>query len=238
MIALRRIATMAVGLLLSMTGCGGSTTSSPAAGGSLTVSPMSYAFPLDNNSPAPFAVTSSGGSLSGLSLAVADPTIVGITAPAIGATSATFSVTPIARGSTTVTATDTAGGSASVSVSTALCGRPASLVGAQQVVPASGAANVATTIGVLYFIVYFATNTPGNGNLHLAAGAHGTLEGGPLAPATLPPGTVLPTPLPIPFATSQVVSATVPALQPGQQYRTQLYNDTCQPAVLAGSFST
>lgn len=204
----------------------------------LSASPATYTFPLDNNTPEPVSVTRSNGTFTSLALGVADPTVVGVTAPALNGTSATFSVIPIAHGATTVTATDSTGASTSVSVTTASCGRPSSLVAAQQVVPAAGATGVSASIGTLYFVAYSLNGLGAAGNLHLIVGAHGTLEGGPLVAATLPPGTVLPTPIPLPGATGTIVSATVPALVPGQQYQTQLYNDTCQPAVLAGTFST
>jgi hypothetical protein len=155
------------------------------------------------------------------------------------AAGATFSVIPIAHGATTITATDSTGASALVSVTSALCGRPPSMLAAQQVVPASGATGVSPSIGRVYFVAYFVTGVGVSGNLHMSVGAHGTLEGGPLVAAALPPGTVLPTPplLPGPI-TSMTVSATVPTLAAGQQYQTQLYNDTCEGAVLAGTFST
>ena len=90
----------------------------------------------------------------------------------------------------------------------------------------------------MYFVAYFLSGVGVSGNLHMAVGAHSTLEGGALVAATLPLGTMLPTPLPIPGATGVVVSAPVPTLPAGQSYTTQLYNDTCQPAVSAGTFST
>jgi hypothetical protein len=220
---------------LVLAGCsGGNSSPSPQQVVTLSASPATYTFPLDDNTPEPVSVTRSNGTFTSLALGVADPTVVGVTAPALNGASATFSVIPIAHGATTVTATDSTGAATSVSVTTASCGRPASLVAAQQVVPTAGATGVSASIGTLYFVAYGG----GTGNLHLIVGAHGTLEGGPFVAATLPPGTVLPPPIPLPGVTDTIVSATVPALVPGQQYQTQLYNDTCQPAVLAGTFST
>jgi hypothetical protein len=211
----------------------------PGAGAVLSATPSAYTFPLDDNTPEPIIVTRSSGSFASLTLSVADPTIVGVTTPTLGGATAKFSILPIARGSTVVTATDASSVSTTVHVTTALCGRPASLLAAQQVLPPSGASGVSPSIGTLYFVAYFPIGTSGivPGNLHLIAGQHGTLEGSAYAAALLPPGSALPTPIPIP-ASSAIVSATVPMLAPGQTYQTQLFSDTCQPAVLAGSFST
>jgi hypothetical protein len=112
------------------------------------------------------------------------------------------------------------------------------MLAAQQLVPASGTINVSSSIGTLFFLAYFQNGVALSGNLHLIVGKHGTLEGGPLVAATAPPGTVFPTPIPIPNTTEVVVRASVPALAPAHQYRTEVYNDTCQPAVFAGAFST
>ena len=109
---------------------------------------------------------------------------------------------------------------------------------AQQIFPASGAVGTSRSVAAVYFVAYFLTGAGVSGSLHVAVGAHGTLEGGPLVAASPPPGTVLPTPIPLPDATDIVVSATVPMLAAGQTYQTQLYNDTCQAPVVAGTFST
>ncbi len=220
-------------------GCSGGSGGGPApAPVTLSVSPSSYTFALDDNAPVTVTVTRTGGPFASLALGVADPTIVGVTPLTLSGSAATFSVIPVARGATAVTAVDGSGASASFSVTTASCGRPATLVAAQQFVPAAGATAVAPSIGKMYFVGYFVNGVRAGGKLHLIVGAHGTQEGGPLVQATPPPGTVLPTPIPLPGVTDTVLSATVPALVAGQSYQTQLYNDTCQPAVLAGAFST
>jgi len=225
--------------ILALVACSSSSTpSAPTQHVTISATPAAFTFALDNNTPASIHVTRSSGSFSSLALGVADPTIVGFTAPSLSGGTAIFTIIPIAHGSTTVTATDSTGANAPVSVTTATCGRPPSLLGAQQVVPAAGATGVSPSIGTLYFVAYFLTGVGVSGNLHVAVGAHSTLEGGALVAATLPPGTTLPTPLPISGATGTIVSATIPALTTGQTYTTQLYNDTCQPAVLAGTFST
>jgi hypothetical protein len=137
-----------------------------------------------------------------------------------------------------VTAADPSGASTFVNVTSAACSTSPTLVAAQQFSPASGAFGVPAGVGTIYFVVYFSNGTTPGGNLHLVVQPHGTLEGGPLVSATMPPGTTLPTPIPLPNATGVVMSATVPALATGQQFETILYNSTCQPAVIGGSFST
>ena len=229
-------------MLAALAGCGGGGSSAappPMQVVTLSATPTTFTFPLNDNTPEPVSVVRSAGAFASLGLSVGDPTVVGVTAPDLTGGSATFTIIPIARGTTTITATDSTGASTSVSVATALCGRPPSFLAAQQVVPASGATGVAPSIGRLYFVVYVPTGAGVSGNLHMSVGAHGTLEGGPIAASTLPPGTILPTPPPLPGPyTTATVSATVPTLAAGQQYQTQLYSDTCQGAVVAGTFST
>ncbi len=231
-----------VGLLLTaFAGCGGGGSSATPTMQSVTLSanPAAFTFPLNDNTPEPVSVTRSAGPFSSLALSIGDPTVVGVSGPNLTAGSATFTIIPIAHGATTITATDSTGASTSISVMTATCGRPPSILAAQQVVPAAGATGVATSIGRLYFVAYFETGAAVSGNLHLSVGAHASLEGGPIVAAALAPGTVVPSPPPLPGpVTSATVSATVPALAGGQQYRTQLYNDPCQGAVVAGTFST
>ena len=232
-----------VGLVLvALAGCGGggsSRSAAPAQSVTLSATPAAYTFPLDDNTPEPVSIGRSTGAFASLGLSVGDPTIVGVTAPILTGASATFAVIPIAHGATTITATDSTGVSTTVSITTATCGRPPSILAAQQVVPASGATGVSPSIGQLYFVAYVVTGVAVSGSLHMGVGAHDTLEGGPLVAATLPAGTVVPTPPPLPGPyTSTIVSATIPALAAGQQYQTQLYNDTCQGADVAGTFST
>jgi hypothetical protein len=206
--------------------------------------PSAYTFPLDNNMPELVTARMSRGSFTSLSLSVGDPTQIGVTTPTLSGAEATFSVIPIAHNyaaanpGNTVMLTDSSGAQGSVGITTASCGRPASLLAAQQIVPASGATGTSTSVGTVYFVAYFLTGVGVNGSLHMAVGAHGTLEGGPLVAASPPPGTSLPTPIPLPDATDIVVSATVPMLTAGQTYQTQLYNDTCQAPVIAGAFAT
>jgi hypothetical protein len=230
---------------LALAGCGGYYPDRGVVGPmpspspvTLSATPSTYAFALDHNAPQLVNVTRSSGTFASLLLSVADPTIIGVTTPTLSGTSASFSIIPIAHGSTTVRLTDQTGAMTAVHVNTASCGRPASMLAAQQLVPASGATNVSSSIGTLYFLAYFQNGAALSGNLHVIAGNHRTLEGGPLVAATAPPGTIFPTPIPIPNTTDVVVSASVPALAPAQRYRTEVYNDTCQPAVLAGAFST
>jgi hypothetical protein len=226
----------------ALVGCSVGSNSPPApAKVMLSAMPPTYTFPLDNpEPPLPITVTRSAGSFSSLTLSVGNPTLYGVTPPRLTGNKATFSIIPIASesNSTLVTATDQADASTSVSVSTTVCTRPPSLLAAQQVIPASGATGVSPSTETMYFVAYFSTGVGLSGNLHFAVGAHGTLEGGPLVAATLPPGTVLPTPIPLPDATDVIVSVNTPELTAGQTYQTQLYNDFCQAPVVAGTFST
>ena len=222
----------------TLSGCGGYSMSSAGAAVTLSASPSTYAFPLDGNSPQPITVTRSNGTFTSVTLSVSDPTIVGVTTPLLAGGSATFSVLPIARGSASITIADSSGAQAQVNAMTPPCGRPPNLLAAQQLSPSDGAGNVSTSVGKIYFSVYFLNGTSPSGNLHLIVQPHATLEGGPLTAATPPPGTVFPTPIPLPNATAIEMSASVPPLQSGAQYEMELYNDTCQQAVLAGTFST
>ncbi|MDQ2663377.1 MAG: hypothetical protein M3Y18_04990 [Candidatus Eremiobacteraeota bacterium] len=228
--------------LTAMTACGSTAPSSMLAKtgspATLAISPASYAFNLDQNAPQTITVTRSSGNFTSLTLSIADPTVVGVFLPTILGSTATFEVIPIAHGTTTVSATDQNGNSATVAVSTALCGRPASLVAAQLFVPATAATGVSSAIGTLYFVAYIVRGAALSGSAHLAVGQHGSLEGGPLVAATAPPGVALPTPIPLPHTTDVIVRASVPPLAAGQHYQAQIYNDTCQPSVIAGSFST
>jgi hypothetical protein len=154
---------------------------------------------------------------------------------------ARFIVYPIAHGSTT--ATFTAGGaSATITATTGNCGRPDALSPASQLVyPQPGATGVSPSIGKLYFAVwlrgiYIVPPTFPPINLHLIAGAHDTQEGSALQPDTPPPGSA-----PVNTqqqGTLQYMSATVTALRSATAYRTQIYDDACQPALLTGSFTT
>lgn len=208
-----------------------------ASAASLALSPASYSFSLDQNAPQQFTVTRSNGSFTSLVLSIGDPTVVGVSGPTISGSTASFQVLPIAHGTTSVNATDQNGNSAAAQISTASCGRPPSLVAAQALLPSNGATGVSSSIGRLYFVVYMMRGTTLSGNLHLIVGQHSSLEGGPLVLATPPPGAVLPTPIPLLNAVDFVASASVPPLALGQRYETELYNDTCQPAVIAGTFS-
>lgn len=221
-----------------LSGCSGSSMSSAGAAVTLSASPSAYTFPLGDSSPQPITVARSNGTFTSVTLSVSDPTIVGVTTPLLAGGSATFSIVPIARGSASISIADSSGAQAQVNAMTPLCGRPPNLIAAQQLFPSDGAGGVSTSVGKVYFSVYFLNGTSPSGNLHLILQPHATLEGGPLTAATPPPGTVFPTPIPLPNATAIEMSASVPPLQAGAQYETELYNDTCQQAVLAGAFST
>jgi hypothetical protein len=211
----------------------------------LSASPASFVFGIADPIPPPQGgwVAASPPSVSlGLAIDVADPTVIGVgIGESFAAWPARFIVYPVAHGSTT--ATFSAGGAATtITVTTGSCGRPDWLSTASQLVyPQPGATGVSPSIGKLYFAVWLRGNfivppTFPAINLHLIAGAHETEEGSALQPDTPPPGSAaVDTHQP---GALQYMSATVPSLRSATIYRTQIYDDACQPALLTGSFTT
>jgi hypothetical protein len=171
-------------------------------------------------------------------ISVTDPTVVGYTPATLSGTSASLSVFAIAPGSTSISFSDE-GGSVAVTTSSDLpCGRPSNLFyNSTLIVPAPGATAVPTNVGALYFAVYsYGLGGPPTPNLHVIIGAHQSFEAGALVVDAPPFG--VPTPAPISGETLTYMRATVPQLTANTSYRTQLYEDTCQSALLAGAFST
>ena len=212
----------------------GSTTSPPVT---LSASPASIAFELDQNAPQTITVTRSAGSFASFTTAIAKPTLIGVTSTFASGT-ATVTVIPIASDAgarTTITFTDDSGATASASVTTAKCGRASDLYPSQLLYPQPGTTGVPTNIGMLYFAVESPTGHP-TPKLHLIIGSGATLEGGTLETATAPPGAASPSPAPGDIQT--IERGTVPALPAGTTIQAQLYDDTCQPVVLTGAFST
>jgi hypothetical protein len=233
----------ALGFGLLLAGCAGTPSTTPASPTpvpvTLTVTPSTVTVAAGvAATPVPVTVARSIGSFSSLGLSVANPTLVGVTPASVNGGTATFSIVPIASGNTFVTVADAGGAFNFVNVTNQACSTNATLLAVQQIVPAPGAVGVSPSIGTMYFVVYFALGAAQTGNLHLVVKPNGTLEGGALTPARPPPGTALPTPIPLPNATSVTMSATVPALPSGQQFQSQVYNNACQPAVLGSTFST
>lgn len=210
---------------------------------SLVAHPSSVTFPISPTIPSPQAVHLSSASRLDppLRVSVMDSTELRVSAPRLtSARSATLSIYPISsgvNGSTTVTVTDAANVSATIKACQEVCGRPDNLFGppgSQLIYPRAGSMHVPTTIGTLYFSVV--SNVAPSGYLHLIAAQNDAVEGGPLQPATPPPGATGVTSSPGPVLT--YMSATVPMLHAGKTYRTQIYDDACQPPVLTGRFST
>ena len=210
----------------------------------LTVSPQSVPFTdLGQPTPSPQTVVLSGTAVTmGLPIAVsiADPTVVSVV-PVVFAQAGppTYAFYEIARGSTTVTFT--AGtANATVTETSALCGRPDWLRPESQLIyPPPGSTGVPTTLGKLYFSIAvqsFTNGFPTTVYLNLIVGQHATqFVGTTLQPDTPPPGSASPAPLP--NFRYQTMSVQVP-LAPATSYRTQLYDDACQPAILTGAFTT
>jgi len=129
------------------------------------------------------------------------------------------------------------GASTTVSLSTAPCGRPENLDYRSQLVwPLPNATGVSPNIGTLSFAVFTPTSLVLPTKLHMVVGTASTLEGGTLQTATPPVGSAAPTPPPGMVETS--MSASVPTLPSGATIHTQIYDDTCQAALLTGTFFT
>ena len=211
-------------------------TGTPAA---LTLSPSPVAFnPVASIQTALITVSKPSAITSPLVLTFSDPTIVGATSPRISGSSATFTLIAVSAGSSSVTATDATGSTGSTSSNLGACGAP-DAVNPQPVLlqPQNGATGVATTIGTLYFGVYTYQNTNPTIYLHMIVGQNQAFESGTLTPATLPSGTPTAPPAPSGHVLTYM-SGTVPTLAAGTTYRAQLYDVSCEPALIAGSFST
>jgi hypothetical protein len=208
----------------------------------LMVTPSSVFFDLGQQVPAAQSVVLSGSALmSGapLTVSIADPTVVGVTqVQFVVAGPPTYAINPVAHGSTTVTFTiGTA--SAAVTATTATCGRPDFLRPESQLIfPQPGSTGVPTSLSKLYFAVGYPSfnSLPSAIHLNLIVGQHATQPiSVTLQADTAPPGSA--TPAPAQNVTYQVMSVPVP-LMPATAYRTQLYDDTCEPAILTGAFTT
>lgn len=238
------------GMILALSGCGGSTSGTSYAMGQPTTPPISpnliaapgsVVFSTSPYIPDPVTVELETNLRFDptWTVAVDDPTQTGASEPVLtSASTATIQVYPIAisSGHTSITVRNSNGGSTSIGVTQGGCGRPNNLVyDSRMVYPKVGSMGVARRISALYFAVYSITAEP-SGNLHLIVGEHGTLEGGALAVAPLPPGAQ--GSKAVPGYTLTYMKAAVPTLPAHSHIRTQIYDDTCQPALLSGGFST
>lgn len=143
-----------------------------------------------------------------------------------GVTSATTATVGETNSSTTVT------------ISQFSCGRPEAIVHADLIYPPIGTKNVSPDARALYFMVYKVQHAaiPQIG-LHLILGKDRTAEGGDLVRATPPPGSVIPTPPPGPFDSMSMKGA-IPRLPATTSIQSQIYDDTCQLAIMPGNFKT
>jgi hypothetical protein len=215
---------------------------------SLVATPAHVAFRVASLIPLPQLVTltDAAGVGSRFAVDVDDPTQVGVAAVRpVNATRARTFFYAISSGeggdggTTTVTIALPSGAAVRVPVTQEPCGRPDNIVHADLIYPPKHRTKVAPSIGALYFAVYseVAPSAAYPAHLHLIAGKHATLEGGTLAQATPPPGSVVPMPPPGPFVTTYM-KGDVATLPSTVQIGTQVYDDTCQPPILAGTFST
>ena len=236
-------------IAIGVGGCGGnsSTTSYPVIHPTspplpnVIGAPGSVAFSIARFLPSPVQVELQSSALffPDWTVAVGDPTQAGASQPVLtSGSTATFQTYAIALGSghTAITVSNANGGATSVDVTQAPCGRPDDLQAKSHLVlPAPGSMNVSPEIGTLYFAVYSVSRTPA-GNAHLIVGQYGTLEGGALVAAPLPPGAQ--GSKSAPGYTLTYMKAAIPTLPAGAHIRTQIYDDTCEPALLTGRFST
>jgi len=228
---------------VGLSACGGGSSVSPSSQSqAFGLNPSSVSFSVVQPLPQPARVALQGSGAAGtavdFTVSVDDPTQVG--AEAISAASGVaLLLTPISSGRTGASAvhvSDLAGAAATVSVNEGLCGRPDNLSAASRLVyPRSGSQGVSAHIGKLYFAVFSQAQTTTT-HLHLIVGSHGTLEGSRLVRATPPRGAAVVAPRPGFLLTT--MAATVPDLAASTRYHAQLYDDACQPPLIAGAFST
>ncbi len=82
-------------VVVALAGCGGggssggSSPAAPAQPVTLSATPATFTFPLDDNTPEPISVARSAGTFASLGLSVGDPTVVGVTAPVLTGVSVT-----------------------------------------------------------------------------------------------------------------------------------------------------
>jgi hypothetical protein len=228
---------------LAAAGCASNPSSALPSAQAFTSRPPSAAFTIAQRLPGPATVSLEGNGAnavgSAFTVTVDDPTQLGAGVSNLDSPSATLYLIPVSSGrthSTVVRVKNAKGQTTTVTVTQGKCGRPDNLAAQSQLVyPKPGTTGVSPYVNVLYFAVFSrAPITPMN--LHLIAGQHATLEGSQLFPALPPsgskkvakqPGFVL-----------NYMAATVPRLSRSTSYRTQIYDDTCQPPALTGGFST
>jgi hypothetical protein len=187
-----------------------------------------------------FTIRKSSGIAYPLIVQVDDPAYVAISQPLPADENvATIEVRQIAAGAVVhVLITDAAGTSTIVPIETALpCAVPASNW-SRIVPPQRDADGVSPTIGKLYFAVYAHSANPAGIHVRLLWD-HLATETGDLKPDSLPRRVPAVRPdFGAPTVTRSYMSATVPRLLPGTTYRVQLYDVTCEPVEIAGSFTT
>jgi hypothetical protein len=236
-----RLATVAV-LAAAFAGCAGPSAISPGSTASqpFAAVPLSLAFATTQTLPQAARVAlrgdGSSGAAAAFTVSVDDPTQVGA-AVASGGTA--LVVTPISSGRTGATSVHVAnagGAETIVTASEGLCGRADNLApGSTIIYPRNGARGVSTHVGKLYFAIFSQKAAPA-ARLHLIVGSHGTLEGSRLMKAVAPRGAASVEPRTGLALT--VMAATVPELPAASLLHAQVYDDACQPPLIAGTFRT
>jgi len=234
-----------VAFLLTVTaaaaaGCsaGGPSPAPTSAPVTLSASPSAHTFALNETSPLTVWVDRSAGTLTGFTATVSNPQEFGVLSVGISGPVAQVLILPVASGAmATATFADASGAMTTASLSPAICGRPENNDYRSQLIwPLPDATGVSPNVGTLYFAVFTPTSLILTTKLHMVVGTTSTLEGGTLQTATPPIGAATPTPPPGMLET--YMSASVPTLPSGANIHTQIYDDTCQGALLTGTFST
>ncbi len=231
---------------IGLAGCSTSASNSPLSTTVFTTSPMTFSatsvdFSIEESVPTASVTLSKASAVDApLVFTYSDPTIAGVSSTAVSGSSAAITLVGIASGSTTATATDGVGSQGSISLRAGPCGRPDEMTQEPVLLsPSNASTGIATGVGTLYFGIYTVAANVNDIHLHMIVGQNQAFEAGALSNATLPAGVA--TAPPPQSGGSTVLSyqaVTVPNLKANTSYRTQLYDNVCSPAMIAGSFTT
>jgi hypothetical protein len=189
-----------------------------------------------------FAITLSGTNLSGLQWTAGTLSFLNVSLQQNTASTATLNVLLTSPGTTTIDVRTANGASASIPVSAAGCGKPDALDYAALIAPPNGARSVPLTTSSYYVevgAIPVITQSPFEPVLHahIVVNDSSALDPqAPLAPATPPPGAASPSPAP--NGVYGYEEGAMPQLAAGNTYTVYVYDDSCEPAWYAGSFST
>jgi hypothetical protein len=189
-----------------------------------------------------FTIALSGTNLTGLQWTAGTLSFLSITMQQNTVSSASLNVFLSSAGTTTITVRSANGASATIPVTGVPCGRPDALDYASLISPANGARNVALTASNYYVevgAIAAITQSPFEPVLHahIVVNDSSALDPqAPLTPATPPPGAASPSPPP--SGVYGYEEGTMPQLSAGNSYTVYVYDDYCESALDAGTFST